>query len=252
MIPDLPVCYDALLGSGKGVARAEEVQKGEEGGVGQNWAEGAWKGEKGLESEEVRRGRRGPEASELGDVGKMGGGRVSLPWSWGSPSRGTGGTGGTRDVTAQFVQLTGPMAFGPRWSLGLALTAMALADAPDAGDRICRFLRDCKAWAVPCSAFHFGSGYTSIAGKRYVFHWNRCAPPPCFWMPLCFYVCLEVDTSDVFEICVVNCTAFMACVLYGLYCIRYLCASRTPGVKLVCMCAIRTVCVGMDRFLCLQ
>jgi alpha-glucosidase len=81
-------------------------------------------------------------------------------------------------VTAQFVQLTGPMAFGPRWSLGLALTAMALADAKDAGDRILGFLRDCGTWSVPCSAFHFGSGYTSIAGKRYVFHWNRWALLP--------------------------------------------------------------------------
>eukprot|EP00884_Botryococcus_braunii_P020294 jgi/Botrbrau1/6949/Bobra.0215s0026.1 len=69
------------------------------------------------------------------------------------------------------------MAFGPRWSLGLALTAMALADAEDAGERIRGFLRDCGTWLVPCSAFHFGSGYTSIAGKRYVFHWNRSKFP---------------------------------------------------------------------------
>jgi Alpha-glucosidases, family 31 of glycosyl hydrolases len=26
---------------------------------------------------------------------------------------------------------------------------------------------------VPCSAFHFGSGYTSIGKRRYVFTWNR-------------------------------------------------------------------------------
>jgi alpha-glucosidase len=30
-----------------------------------------------------------------------------------------------------------------------------------------------KALEVPISPFHFGSGYTSIGGKRYVFAWNR-------------------------------------------------------------------------------
>ena len=33
------------------------------------------------------------------------------------------------DIVAGFARLTGHMAFGPRWSLGFAQTAMALADA---------------------------------------------------------------------------------------------------------------------------
>ena len=37
------------------------------------------------------------------------------------------------DVTAKFVALTGRTALPPRWSLGFAQTAMALADAPDIG-----------------------------------------------------------------------------------------------------------------------
>jgi alpha-glucosidase len=40
------------------------------------------------------------------------------------------------DVTAKFVALTGRTALPPRWSLGFAQTAMALADAPDAEARI--------------------------------------------------------------------------------------------------------------------
>ena len=34
-----------------------------------------------------------------------------------------------------------------------------------------------KALDVPISSFHFGSGYTSIGRKRYVFTWNRAKFP---------------------------------------------------------------------------
>ena len=80
---------------------------------------------------------------------------------------------GIAEVVAGFARLTGPMAFGPRWSLGFAQTAMALADAPDAQDRIAGFVDRCAAEAVPISSFHFGSGYTMIGRRRYVFNWNR-------------------------------------------------------------------------------
>ncbi len=40
------------------------------------------------------------------------------------------------DVTPKFVALTGRTALPPRWSLGFAQTAMALADAPDAQAQI--------------------------------------------------------------------------------------------------------------------
>jgi alpha-glucosidase len=76
-------------------------------------------------------------------------------------------------VVAGFARLTGSMAFGPRWSLGFAQTAMALADAEDAQQRIAAFIDRCAAEAIPISAFHFGSGYTIIGKRRYVFHWNR-------------------------------------------------------------------------------
>lgn len=41
--------------------------------------------------------------------------------------------------------------------------------------RIEGFIAQCRAHAIPCSAFHFGSGYSSIDGKRYTFNWNRCS-----------------------------------------------------------------------------
>jgi alpha-glucosidase len=78
-----------------------------------------------------------------------------------------------RDVVRAFTELTGRMAFGPRWSLGYANTAMSLTDAPDAQARLSEFADLAAAHDVPLSAFHFGSGYTSIGKRRYVFTWNR-------------------------------------------------------------------------------
>ncbi len=40
--------------------------------------------------------------------------------------------------------------------------------------RIEDFIKECGMHSIPCSAFHFGSGYGSIDGKRYTFNWNRC------------------------------------------------------------------------------
>ena len=39
--------------------------------------------------------------------------------------------------------------------------------------RIEGFIEECGTHNIPCSAFHFGSGYGSIDGKRYTFNWNR-------------------------------------------------------------------------------
>jgi alpha-glucosidase len=77
-----------------------------------------------------------------------------------------------KDVTPKFLALTGRTALPPRWSLGFAQTAMGLADAPDAQRQIEAFLAKAVACDIPLSAFHFGSGYTSIGNKRYVFNWN--------------------------------------------------------------------------------
>jgi alpha-glucosidase len=82
-----------------------------------------------------------------------------------------------RDVVRQFTELTGRMAFGPRWSLGYANTAMSLTDAPDAQARLAEFLDLAVRHDIPLSAFHFGSGYSSIGKRRYVFTWNRAKFP---------------------------------------------------------------------------
>jgi hypothetical protein len=58
-----------------------------------------------------------------------------------------------------------------------------LSEAVSCGQaRIEDFIVQCQSHAMPCSAFHFGSGYSSIDGKRYTFNWNRCArtTAPCF------------------------------------------------------------------------
>ena len=78
-----------------------------------------------------------------------------------------------RDVVRKFTELTGRMAFGPRWSLGYANTAMGLTDAPDAQRQLAAFVDRVREHDVPLSAFHFGSGYSSIGKRRYVFTWNR-------------------------------------------------------------------------------
>jgi alpha-glucosidase len=74
---------------------------------------------------------------------------------------------------ARFVALIGGTAMPPRWTLGYANTAMALADDPKAQERIGEFLSKAQALRFPLSSFHFGSGYTSRGKRRYVFTWNR-------------------------------------------------------------------------------
>ena len=78
-----------------------------------------------------------------------------------------------RDVIRKFADLTGRMAFPPRWSIGYANTAMTLTDAPDAQARLTAFVADVERHDIPISAFHFGSGYSTIGKRRYVFTWNR-------------------------------------------------------------------------------
>jgi alpha-glucosidase len=84
---------------------------------------------------------------------------------------------GLPEVVRRFVELTGATAMPPRWSLGYANTAMALADAPDAQARIEGFLERARAERIPLSAFHMGSGYSSRGKRRYVFTWNTAKFP---------------------------------------------------------------------------
>lgn len=78
-----------------------------------------------------------------------------------------------REVVARFTDLTGGQHFPPLWSLGFGITSMTIADAPDADARVTAFIETKRAHAIACDAFHFGSGYSSIGGRRYCFNWNR-------------------------------------------------------------------------------
>ena len=77
------------------------------------------------------------------------------------------------DVVARYTALTGGHHFPPLWSLGFGITSMTIADAPDADARVSAFIADCRRHKIPCDSFHFGSGYSSIGARRYVFNWNR-------------------------------------------------------------------------------
>ena len=76
-------------------------------------------------------------------------------------------------VLHQFVALIGGTHLPPKWSVGFALTAMGLADAPDAQQQLTSFIAACGENRMPISAFHYGSGYSSRGKQRYVFNWNR-------------------------------------------------------------------------------
>jgi alpha-glucosidase len=77
-----------------------------------------------------------------------------------------------REVVARYTALTGGQHFPPLWSLGFGITSMSIADAPDADARVTAFIAECRRHNIPCDSFHFGSGYSSIGGRRYCFNWN--------------------------------------------------------------------------------
>ena len=81
------------------------------------------------------------------------------------------------EVIAQYVRLIGGTHLPPRWSLGFAQTAMGLADAPDAQAQLDGFISRIETEGIPCSAFHYGSGYSSRGKRRYVFTWNASKFP---------------------------------------------------------------------------
>ncbi|GGP21714.1 glycoside hydrolase family 31 protein [Silvimonas iriomotensis] len=86
--------------------------------------------------------------------------------------------GGTvREVVRRFTWLTGTPAFPPRWSLGYSGSTMSYTDAPDAQARMDEFLDNCSTHDILCDSFHLSSGYTTIAGKRYVFNWDTAKFP---------------------------------------------------------------------------
>ncbi|SHO57399.1 glycoside hydrolase family 31 protein [Vibrio quintilis] len=82
-----------------------------------------------------------------------------------------------KQVTQQFVRLTGGTAFGPRWSLGYSGSTMQYTDAENAQELLESFVDQCQEHGIPCDSFQLSSGYTSIGDKRYVFNWNHDKVP---------------------------------------------------------------------------
>ncbi len=80
-------------------------------------------------------------------------------------------------VTQQFVQLTGGVAFGPKWSLGYSGSTMRYTDEPNSQELLQSFVDQCGEHGMPCDSFQLSSGYTSIGDKRYVFNWNHDKVP---------------------------------------------------------------------------
>jgi alpha-glucosidase len=77
------------------------------------------------------------------------------------------------EVVRRFTWLTGRPALLPKWSLGYSASGMSYTEAPDAQEQMYKFLARCERHGVPCDSFHLSSGYTSVSGRRYLFHWNR-------------------------------------------------------------------------------
>ena len=77
------------------------------------------------------------------------------------------------EVVKRSTWLTGRPALMPSWSLGYSGSTMTYTDAPDALDQMMNFVEKLRQSDIGCTSFHLSSGYTSIADKRYVFHWNQ-------------------------------------------------------------------------------
>ncbi|WP_249871286.1 glycoside hydrolase family 31 protein [Oceanobacillus saliphilus] len=82
-----------------------------------------------------------------------------------------------KEVVEKFSKLTGNTILPPKWSLGYSGSTMTYTDAPDAQEQLKKFVEACKSFDIPCDLFQLSSGYTSIEGKRYVFHWNLSKIP---------------------------------------------------------------------------
>ncbi|MCW9732285.1 glycoside hydrolase family 31 protein [Avibacterium sp. 20-15] len=77
------------------------------------------------------------------------------------------------DVIKKYSELTGGMAFSPKWSLGYSGSTMHYTDASNAQEQLKNFVNLCRTYDIPCDSFQLSSGYTSIGEKRYVFNWNH-------------------------------------------------------------------------------
>jgi len=82
------------------------------------------------------------------------------------------GGGSIAEVVKAYTALTGRSPAVPKWTLGYLGNGMRYTDHPDAQTIPAEFVAKVRRFRMPCSGFHFGSGYTMAADKkRYVFTW---------------------------------------------------------------------------------
>ena len=78
-----------------------------------------------------------------------------------------------RDVLRRYTRLTGTTAMPPLPSLGHMASTMYLTELDKDCDRAIEdFIDQLHSRGFGCDGYHLSSGYTSIHGKRYVYHWN--------------------------------------------------------------------------------
>lgn len=86
-------------------------------------------------------------------------------WLWRAPS--------LAQCVARFTWLCGRPPLAPYWTLGPLNAGMRYLEGPDPASDLAQFLAQLRVHDVPCTGFHFGSGYTKADdGKRYVFEWH--------------------------------------------------------------------------------
>lgn len=78
-----------------------------------------------------------------------------------------------REIVRLYTSLTGRTAMPPLASIGHMASTMYLTELDADCDRaIEHFISQLHEKGFGCDGYHLSSGYTSIAGKRYVYNWN--------------------------------------------------------------------------------
>lgn len=81
--------------------------------------------------------------------------------------------GSLREIIRRYARLTGATAMPPLPSLGHMASTMYLTELDrDCDQAIDDFIGQLHRRGFGCDGYHLSSGYTSIKGKRYVYHWN--------------------------------------------------------------------------------
>ena len=81
--------------------------------------------------------------------------------------------GGMKEIIRLYTDLTGKTAMPPLASIGHMASTMYLTELDEDCDQaIEHFIAQLHEKGFGCDGYHLSSGYTSIAGKRYVYNWN--------------------------------------------------------------------------------